>query len=258
VFTALQTLVNLAVILGIVIGFSFSLWAVIGLLRFFTDWTGLVPNEPRSARRHPSRMWKPGEPLHLAGRSERNPEHRVTLSDVAVIIPARNEEGALPRCVASLSRVIPVHQVYVANDGSTDRTVEIARSLGCQVSDIRPNGGKAKALQRVINEHALCRNYKAVLILDADSEADENYFRYALPLFDDPNVVTIAGHQLSTWRPDWFPSLRSVLQIVSFRASRQDAVNVVSGLRSCSSRLTACGCFAPCSPFINMDSPGAR
>lgn len=131
----------------------------------------------------------------------------LSVADVAVVIPAHNEEVALPKCLAALKVIVPASQIYVASDGSRDRTVAIARDAGCNVLDIQPNGGKAKALASAIRHFELCRRYKTVLIQDADSEIDPSYLDNALPLFNDPGVAVVAGHVLSRWRRQFWPSL---------------------------------------------------
>ena len=53
-----------------------------------------------------------------------------TLLPVSVIVAARNEASNLPRCLESLRSV---GEVYVVDSGSTDATVEIARSYQAKV-----------------------------------------------------------------------------------------------------------------------------
>jgi cellulose synthase/poly-beta-1,6-N-acetylglucosamine synthase-like glycosyltransferase len=51
------------------------------------------------------------------------------LPSVLAIVPARNEEGNLKECLAALSASdYPRLRIHVVNDGSTDRTAEIARA----------------------------------------------------------------------------------------------------------------------------------
>ena len=50
--------------------------------------------------------------------------------DVSVIVPARNEEACLGACLQSLASQAGVNfEIIVVDDGSTDRTAEIARSF---------------------------------------------------------------------------------------------------------------------------------
>ena len=138
------------------------------------------------------------------------PAVRPAIGEVAVIIAAHNEEIALPRCIEALRCLLFPSQIYVASDGSTDNTVAIARTLGCQVLDLQPNIGKARALDAGIRAFELSRRYKAILIQDADSEIDPSYFKYALPLFDDPSVAVVAGHVLSRWDPTYRLSFKTL------------------------------------------------
>jgi len=54
-----------------------------------------------------------------------------TISDVSVLVPARNEEARIRDCLASLAaQHPPVREIVLLDDRSTDRTAEIARELG--------------------------------------------------------------------------------------------------------------------------------
>ena len=170
----------LTMVLSASLGINIAFWCAVGLVRFVSE----------------------------IGRAKRlQPLTAISIADVAVVIPAHNEEIALPKCIAALKAIIPARQIYVASDGSRDATVAIARAAGCRAIDIQPNGGKAKAIERAIGHYRLCDRYQAVLIQDADSEIDRHYFEHALPLFDDPKVAAVAGHVLSRWREQRWPSM---------------------------------------------------
>jgi glycosyltransferase involved in cell wall biosynthesis len=53
--------------------------------------------------------------------------------DTVVFIPAWNEEASLPAVLGELDAVLPDADVIVIDDGSTDRTAEVARELGATV-----------------------------------------------------------------------------------------------------------------------------
>jgi len=53
------------------------------------------------------------------------------MSSIAAIILTKNEEKDLPACLESLRGV--VDETYVIDSGSTDRTVEIARTFGARI-----------------------------------------------------------------------------------------------------------------------------
>src|SRR6185369_2872157 len=82
-------------------------------------------------------------------------------SQLSVIIPCKNERDNIRACVASALQV--ADEVLVADSGSTDGTLEIARSLGCRIieREYRTSGDfKNWAIPQATNEW--------VFILDAD------------------------------------------------------------------------------------------
>ena len=59
-----------------------------------------------------------------------SPISEVSIPDVSIIVPARNEEASLGDCLESLTaQTGVVFEIIVVDDGSTDRTHEIAQSF---------------------------------------------------------------------------------------------------------------------------------
>src|SRR6185295_16764964 len=65
---------------------------------------------------------------------------------VTAIVPAYNEEATLTEVLAVLKATPRVGEVLVVSDGSTDGTVEIARSMGLRTIHLRQNQGKGMAM----------------------------------------------------------------------------------------------------------------
>lgn len=82
---------------------------------------------------------------------------------ISVIIAARNEEKNLPRCLESLRNV---REVYVVDSGSTDATIEIARSFGAKVVQFHYQGGWPKKRQWAMENLPLAADW--IFLLDAD------------------------------------------------------------------------------------------
>src|SRR5262245_18519991 len=61
--------------------------------------------------------------------------------DTVVFIPAWNEEANLPDVLAELHAELPDVDVLVVDDGSTDRTAEVARNGGAEVLSFGTNRG---------------------------------------------------------------------------------------------------------------------
>jgi glycosyltransferase involved in cell wall biosynthesis len=63
------------------------------------------------------------------------------VADTVVFIPAWNEEDNLPAVLDELRAGLPEADVLVVDDGSTDRTAEIAREHGAEVLSFGENRG---------------------------------------------------------------------------------------------------------------------
>ena len=65
---------------------------------------------------------------------------------VAAIVPAYNEEATLTEVLSVLKATPKIDEILVVSDGSTDRTVDIARSMGLRTIHLRQNQGKGRAM----------------------------------------------------------------------------------------------------------------
>ena len=114
---------------------------------------------------------------------------------VAVIIPAFNEEAVVAGAVRSaLSGDYPDLEVVIVDDGSSDRTGEIAADLAedPRVSAItmHPNQGKPAALDAGIR----AASSDLVVTVDADTVLARDAVRHLVrPLLDDPGLAAVAG-----------------------------------------------------------------
>lgn len=87
------------------------------------------------------------------------------------IIPAYNEEAALPATLAELRDHHPDLDVLVVSDGSVDRTAAVARECGVSLVELPFNLGIGGALRTGFLY--ACRNgYDAAVQFDADGQHD--------------------------------------------------------------------------------------
>lgn len=66
---------------------------------------------------------------------------------VSIVIPAKNESGAIGRVVAAALEVLPEAELIVVNDGSTDDTATVARDAGAKVVDHPYSMGNGAAIK---------------------------------------------------------------------------------------------------------------
>jgi chlorobactene glucosyltransferase len=84
-------------------------------------------------------------PLIIRKRHDLTKQHSNNLPLVSVIIPARNEQDNIQRCLLSLlAQNYPSFEVIVVNDSSTDYTLEIVRKI--KISRIKQREGGDKSL----------------------------------------------------------------------------------------------------------------
>jgi glycosyltransferase involved in cell wall biosynthesis len=67
-------------------------------------------------------------------------------ADTLVFIPAWNEEQNLPAVLQELRKELPAADILVVDDGSTDRTADVAREHGAQVLSFGENRGLRAAI----------------------------------------------------------------------------------------------------------------
>lgn len=95
-------------------------------------------------------------------------------ADTVVFIPAWNEEENLPAVLDELRALLPSADVLVVDDGSTDRTAEVARAHGADVLSFGENRGLRAGIAAGYAA-ALERGYAYCGRVDADGQhpADE-------------------------------------------------------------------------------------
>lgn len=116
---------------------------------------------------------------------------------VTVLIPAHNEEEMLPRTVPPLlAQSCPPDRVIVVADNCTDKTPEIARSLGLEVfatvgNSEKKGGALNQALKVFLPPNG---DNDIIMVMDADTILDSGFIRVAVSRFaNDRAVMAIGG-----------------------------------------------------------------
>jgi glycosyltransferase involved in cell wall biosynthesis len=108
---------------------------------------------------------------------------------VSAFIIVKNEEERLPRTISALK--LWVDEIIVVDSGSTDRTIELARSLGAKVST---NDWQGYGAQKGFAER-LCRN-RWVLNVDADEAVTPELAAEIQALFADGRTPPPAAYRM--------------------------------------------------------------
>ncbi|MBW3022372.1 glycosyltransferase [Candidatus Woesearchaeota archaeon] len=120
---------------------------------------------------------------------------------VTVIVPAFNEEATIEKTLDSLLALnYPKEklEIIVVDDGSTDRTFDIAKQYAAQGvrAFTKENGGKGLALNFALEK----ATGEFVGALDADSYVDKEALRRILGFFEDANVMAVTP-SMKVWKP---------------------------------------------------------
>jgi cellulose synthase/poly-beta-1,6-N-acetylglucosamine synthase-like glycosyltransferase/peptidoglycan/xylan/chitin deacetylase (PgdA/CDA1 family)/spore germination protein YaaH len=154
---------------------------------------------------------------------------------VSVLVPAHNEEAAIPQTVRSVlaSTWVPL-ELIVVDDGSTDRTAELIREIAAGDARLRlirqANLGKAAALNRAFAEST----GEIVVTIDADTAVEADAIALLVRHFGDPLVGAVAGNVKVGNRDRWITRWQALEYITSQNLEKRafdllDCITVVPG-----------------------------
>lgn len=162
---------------------------------------------------------------------------RHQIDKLCVVIPARNEELLVGRCIESvLAAGVPANQVYVVNDCSTDSTGAVLAAIdGINVLTNEQRLGKSVGICSLITHFKLHERFAYLSLLDADSCVAPAYFDEVLSTFQkDPESVVVCGAPRSE-RHNWLTAFRALEYMLSARMYRpgQDALGMITVAPGC-------------------------
>ncbi len=127
---------------------------------------------------------------------------------ITAIIPAYNEASTIADVLQRTRRV--VDEIIVINDGSTDRTAEIARNHGAIVVSHVINRGLGAAIATGF-ELAMRRHADVVVTLDADGQHDPDEIKKFLIAIEKGADVVIGSRMVD---PTGMPWVRQIAQML--------------------------------------------
>ena len=175
--------------------------------------------------------------LHHIESGGLHPAEGAAWPPVTIIVPVFNEEEViLPALQSLLALDYPAFHILVVDDGSTDRTGELASTLAGTYGGVtlrivrKSNGGKASAL----NTGLAMATTPYVLCMDGDSRLAPGTLRAAVPHFTDARVGAVAGNVKVVNRNNVWTRLQALEYIEGLNLARRAQgflriVNIIPG-----------------------------
>ena len=118
---------------------------------------------------------------------------------LVILIPAYNEEKTIGEVIENISEKyssIDSQEIIVVDDGSSDKTAEIAKKNGAIVYSFTQNKGLAKAIAHGFAK-AVERNADILVILDADNQYDSKEIPLLLnPIIEGKADIVLGDRQV--------------------------------------------------------------
>lgn len=136
--------------------------------------------------------------LQLAARgfveSDASPNANINaLPSVSIVIPVKDREKELQRCLQSISEIDypqELLQLIVVDDGSSDRTADVAREFGALLI---PSGGRGRGPAAARNVGARAARNSILAFIDSDCTASTYWLTELAPSFCDTATAAVGG-----------------------------------------------------------------
>ena len=122
--------------------------------------------------------------------------------EFSVIIPTLNEENIIEKQITHIRKLNPETEIIIADGGSQDATVQIAKQNGAKITYSKPGRGtqQKSGAKKASNE--------ILLFLHADTWLPTNAFTQIEQHFSNPTLL------IATFRISFYPQ-RTLLKIIS-------------------------------------------
>ncbi len=112
--------------------------------------------------------------------------------DIAVLIPCYNEEATIARVVDAFSSQLPEATIFVYDNNSSDRTVEVAEQSGAVVRHENQQG-KGHVVRRMFSDI----DASVFILVDGDDTYDSDSIRDMLQTFLDERCDMLNGRRVT-------------------------------------------------------------
>ena len=115
------------------------------------------------------------------------------MDDVAVLIPCYNEEKTIAKVIHDFKSVLPEAVIYVYDNNSVDRTVEMAKEAGAVIRH-EYKQGKGNVIRRMFREV----DARAYIMIDGDDTYPAEFAREMVDKIRERKVDMVVGDRLSS------------------------------------------------------------
>jgi glycosyltransferase involved in cell wall biosynthesis len=152
--------------------------------------------------------------------------------DTLILVPAFNEEEALPITIGALIGFVEPKNILIVSDGSSDQTVHIAKQSGVNVLELHHNIGVGGAVRAGMRYASRC-HFDYVIQFDADLQHDPLFLAAIREKLESCDVV-VGSRFLGLSDYDMSLTRRLASRILSRAVSRRvktELTDVTSGYR---------------------------
>lgn len=153
-------------------------------------------------------------------------------TDLIIGIPAYNEETGIGSVVLSAQQ--HTDDVIVVDDGSSDRTAEIARQAGALVIEHEKNSGKGQAMQTLF-DYVKAYDFDALVVFDGDGQhAPADVPKVADPVINGDSDLVIGSRYLERDKetPFYRRFGQQILDMLTGQTARMNLTDTQSGFRA--------------------------
>jgi glycosyltransferase involved in cell wall biosynthesis len=114
---------------------------------------------------------------------------------LSIVVICRNEEARIAQCLRSVKAAageVGGAEILIVDSASDDRTAEIALSCGVPVLSLNSDLELSASAGRFVGFHKT--HGGLVMFVDGDTVIDREWFRAAIPYFDQADVAGLMGH----------------------------------------------------------------
>ena len=164
---------------------------------------------------------------------ELSPMSDTPSTKISVVIPALNEEGAIEETILAVKTMaakagIAAVEIVVINDGSTDKTGEIAERAGATVVHHLERLGYGRSLKDGI----IAAAHDTIVITDADGTYPIDMIPTLLAEYDRGYHMVVGARRGEHYKESWLKMpLRKLLRFIVEFTAGQRVPDVNSGLR---------------------------